>query len=127
VSDRFATPWTAIVIHAVFCAAFAVSGTFVTLAVLAVLACLCVYLVCCLATLELRRKNVRQEGAIPFRVPGGPVIPILAVIVVLWLMSSSTRQEFTAMGVMFVIATLLFFVMRAISTPTPTLSSATDP
>lgn len=126
VSDKYATPWTAIVIHAVFCAAFALSGSFVTLAVLAVLACLCVYLVCCLATLQLRRKNVRQEGAIPFRVPGGPVIPILAAAVVIWLMSSSTRQEFTAIGIMFVIATLLFFVMRAISAPAPTLSSAPE-
>jgi amino acid transporter len=126
VNDRFATPHVAIIIHAVFCAALAISGSFVTLAVVAVLACLVVYLVCCLATLELRRKNVRQEGAIPFRVPGGPVIPVLAVAVVIWLMSSSTKQEFFAVGVMFVISTLLFFGMRFTRASSPTIPQVAE-
>jgi Amino acid transporters len=122
VHERFATPHVAILIHAIFCAAIALSGTFVTLAVLAVLTCLCVYLVCCFATLELRRKNVHQEGAIPFRVPGGPVIPVLAAAVVIWLISSSTRQEFLAVGLLFVVTTALFFAMRMRRIPVPTAS-----
>jgi len=122
VHERYATPHVAILVHAMLCAALAVSGTFVTLAVLAVLACLFVYLVCCFATLQLRRKNVRQEDAIPFRVPGGPVIPILAAAVVIWLISSSTRQEFVAVGAMFVAATLLFFAMRLLPRAIPTPS-----
>lgn len=126
VNERFATPHVAIIIHAVFCAALALSGTFVTLAVLAVLACLIVYLVCCLATLQLRRKNIRQEGAIPFHVPGGPVVPILASAVVIWLMSSSTRQEFFAVGVMLVVSTLLFFGMRMTRASAPTIPQVVE-
>lgn len=112
VHDRFATPHVSIIIHAMFCAAFALTGTFVTLAILSVLAALIVYLVCCLATIQLRRKNVRTEGGIPFHVPGGPVIPILASGMVVWLMSSSTRQEFFAISILLVALTLLFFAMR---------------
>jgi len=41
---------------------------------------------------------------------------------VLWLMSSSTREEFTAMAVMVAVLTLLFFVMRVIRKPAPTIS-----
>lgn len=123
VNERFATPHVAIVIHALFCAAFALSGTFVTLVIVSVLSALIVYVICCLATIQLKRKNVRDEGAIPFNVPGGPVVPVLATAMVLWLMSSSTKREFLSMGVMIAVLTLLFFVLRTMRrSPAPTLS-----
>jgi len=122
VNPKFSTPDVAIMVHAAFCAAFAITGTFVTLLIVSVLSTLIVYVVCCLATIQLKRMNVRHEGAIPFDVPGGPVIPILATAMVLWLMSSSTREEFTAMAVMVAVLTLLFFVMRVIRKPAPTIS-----
>jgi amino acid transporter len=112
VNPRFSTPHVAIIIHAAACAALAISGSFASLAVLAVLSCLLVYLVCCLATIQLRRKDIRSEGAIPFKVPGGPIVPILAVGVVVWLMSSSTRQEFLAIAAMLAIEVVLFLAMR---------------
>lgn len=122
VNKKFATPHVAIIVHAVFCAAFALSGTFVTLLIVSVLSALIVYVVCCLAAIQLQRKNVHDEGAIPFNIPGGPVIPILATAMVVWLMSSSTKQEFLAMAAMVAVLTLLFFVMRMRRTPAPTLS-----
>ncbi len=122
VNTKFSTPHVAIIVHAIFCAAFALSGTFVTLLIVSVLSALTVYVVCCLATIQLQRKNVRDEGAIPFNVPGGPIIPILATAMVVWLMSSSTRQEFFAMAVMVAVLTLLFFAMRMRRTTSPTLS-----
>ena len=120
VSDKFATPYVAIIVHALFCAVLALSGTFEKLVVLSVLATLIVYVVCCLAAIQLRRKNVQDEDAIPFNVPGGPVIPILATAMVLSLMSSSTRQEFVAVAAMIVVLTLLYFAMRMRRTPAPT-------
>ncbi|MEP6508506.1 MAG: amino acid permease [Gemmatimonadales bacterium] len=122
INKKFATPHVAIIVHAVFCAAFALSGTFVTLLIVSVLAALTVYVVCCLATIQLQRKNVRAEGATPFNVPGGPVVPILATAMVLWLMSSSTKQEFLAMAAMVAVLTVLFFAMRMRRTSSPTLS-----
>jgi len=121
VNTRFSTPDVAIVIHAVLCTVFAISGTYNTLLIVSVLSTLVVYAICCLATIQLKRKNIRDEGAIPFNVPGGPVIPILATGMVVWLMSSSTRQEFTAMAVMAVVLTLLFFVMRMTRASAPTI------
>jgi hypothetical protein len=56
---------------------------------------------------------VRVEGATPFKLPGGPVIPILASAVIIWLMTSSTRQEFTALAAMLAVETVIFFAMRA--------------
>jgi amino acid transporter len=112
VGEKYHTPHVAIVIHAILCATLAVTGSFMGLMVLATLATLIVYLICCLATIQLRRLNVSADGAIPFKVPGGPVIPIVACLVVIWLMTSSTRQEFIALGVMLAVETLIYFLMR---------------
>jgi APA family basic amino acid/polyamine antiporter len=102
----------AIVLHAVMCLGFAVTGSFTALIVLATLAALIVYLICCLATIQLQRLNIRADGAIPFKVPGGPVIPVIASAIVIWLMSASTRQEFIAMGAMLAVTSLIYVVMR---------------
>lgn len=120
VHPKFRTPHVAIAIHAALCLILAVSGSFEALLVLAVLATLIVYLICCLATIQLQRKDIRTEGAIPFKVPGGPIIPVMASMIVIWLMTSSTRQEFLAMGAMLVAETILFLVMRARRVPVPT-------
>jgi len=113
VSDKYRTPYVAILIHAGFCAAFAVSGSFAGLMVIATLSTMIVYFICCAATIKLQRMNLRAEGAVPFRLPGGPVIPVIACIIVVWLMTSSTRQEFIAIAAMLAVETILFFAMRA--------------
>jgi amino acid transporter len=112
VNEKYRTPHVAIVIHAMLCAGFAISGSFAGLLVIATLSALIVYLICCAATIKLQRMNARTDGAEPFKVPGGPVIPAIACGIVIWLMASSTRQEFVALGAMLVVETVLFLVMR---------------
>jgi amino acid transporter len=94
------------------CAAFAISGSFAGLIVLATLATLIVYLVCCAAVIKLQRMNLTIEGTKPFRLPGGPVIPIIACAIVIWLMTASTRQEFVAMAIMLAVQTGIFLLMK---------------
>ena len=122
VHEQFRTPHIAIITHAVLCAAFAVTGSFNALVVLSVLSALIVYLVCCLATIQLQRKNIRVEGSVPYRVPGGRVVPLLASAIVVWLMSSSTRQEFIALAIAIAVLTLIYFLMRVRRVPVPTAS-----
>lgn len=112
VHEKFRTPYVAILIHAAFCFGFAATGSFEGLIVLATLSTLIVYLVCCAATIRLRQLGVRADGSVPFSVPGGPIIPVLACVVVIWLMTSSTRQEFIAISVMLGVEVLLYLVMR---------------
>ena len=71
------------------------------------------------ATIELRRKNIRSEGSVPFRVPGGPVIPILASAIIIWLMASSTRKEVIALAIFLAVLTAIFVAMRMIPRQTP--------
>ena len=112
IHERYRTPHVAIIAHAFLCALLAVTGTFASLAVLVVLLTLLVYLACCLATIQLQRRDVRADGAVPFRVRGGPIIPILASAIIIWLMSSSTSQEFRSLAEMLIAATIVFFLMR---------------
>lgn len=120
VHSKYRTPHVAILIHATLCLALALTGSFEKLAVLAVIATLIVYLICCLATIQLQRRDIRTDGAIPFKVPGGPVIPIIASAIVIWLMTASTRQEFIAMGAMLLAEIVVFLLMRVRRAPDPT-------
>ena len=113
VHPRYRTPHAAIIVHAVFCLGFALSGTFEKLAVLSVITTLIVYLICCLATVQLQRLDIRDGEAIPFKLAGGPVVPIIACAIVVWLMTASTREEVLAMGAMLVAETALFLLMRS--------------
>jgi len=113
VHERYRTPHVAIVIHALFCAVLAITGTFEALGVLVVLLTLLVYLGACLASIQLQRRNVRANGAVPFTIPGGPVVPVLASAIIIWLMSNSTRQEALALVAMMVVSTLVYLLMRA--------------
>jgi APA family basic amino acid/polyamine antiporter len=105
VNQRYHTPATAIVIHAVVACVCAITGTFERLAVLSVLSLLIVYLACCLAVLRLRKRT--SEG---FQVPGGPVIPVLASMIMLWLILHATYAEFFWVGVMIALASVAYFI-----------------
>ncbi|HUQ20660.1 MAG TPA: amino acid permease [Gemmatimonadaceae bacterium] len=117
VHERNRTPHVAIILHAVLCAALALSGTFDTLAIFVVLLTLLVYLACCLATIQLQRRDVRIDGAEPLHLPGGPVIPILASLIIIWLMSSSTMKEVVALGGLLVASTIVYLAMRFFRAP----------
>jgi len=111
VHERFRTPHVAIAVHAALAFGFALTGSFRALAVLSVVAVLLIYLVSCLATLRLRFLDVRTDG-VPFRIPGGPTVPLLASVVVLWLLSSATGAEFIAVAEVLVVASGLYLLRR---------------
>lgn len=111
VHPRFRTPHIAIVAHAACCCIIALTGELQALLTLSVVSVLFVYLACCLGVLELRRRGVHGEGA-PFRVAGGPVVPVLASGVVVWLLTTASWREYAAVGVVLVVTTMLFLVRR---------------
>lgn len=88
----FRTPNVAIVIYGVLAAFFAVVGTFEWLTRFSNLAALSLYFLCAVSTLLLRRKGVRSDGD-PFVIPGGPLVPVLACIAVIWLGFETIRNE----------------------------------
>jgi amino acid transporter len=106
-----ATPVVAVAAYAVTCAALALSGSFQVLATLSASGTLCIYLICCTGLLRLRARGVRGERA-PFVVPGGPVVPVLATLTVLSVLTGLERRDFLMLAAMLAIATVLALVRR---------------
>ncbi|HUP49067.1 MAG TPA: APC family permease [Thermoanaerobaculia bacterium] len=123
VHPRFRTPTVAIVIHAGFALVLALAGSFVQLAMLSAVARLTTYLVTCAAVPRLRKMGSVQvlgapvappePGAPPkFRLPGGPVIPILGVMVSLAVFLSLSWFNFAAAGIALAAGALLYLASR---------------
>jgi APA family basic amino acid/polyamine antiporter len=109
VNERSHAPGIAIAVHAVACCAFAITGTFRSLVILATVSMLLIYFACCFSSIELRRRNIHADGP-PFQLRGGPTIPLLASVVVIWMLTSASRVEYTSVGVVLIIATALYFI-----------------
>ena len=92
VHPKYKTPHVAIIFFAIVIAVFALSGTFKYLAVVATGSLLLIDLGVSLAVLRLRQRDgLPNDGE--FRLPFGPVIPVLSCIVVGWLLLQVSRGE----------------------------------
>ena len=109
VHDRYRTPYVAIIVHATIVALLAISSSFTQLAILANVSALTLYMLCVVAAFELQRRDVRAGGA-PFNLPGGPLVPALAVIVIFWMLSHATRREFGIEGFVLALAALFYSI-----------------
>ncbi len=112
VHPAWRTPYVAIGVQAVIVAAVALFAKFEVLAVAANATGLAVYAVCCLAAGELRRRDVRA-GGVPFVVPGGAIVPWLAVVVIGWMLWGLKREEWIAAGLVALAAMALYAVTAA--------------
>jgi len=89
VHPRMRTPYVAIAVFALLIWIFALFGSFSWNVTLSAVARLAYYGAVCAAVPVLRRK---QPGAATFRVPGGPILPILGMVICTALL---TRVDFT--------------------------------
>ncbi len=106
VNPRFRTPNTAIAIYGVMVTIIAVSGTFEWLTIFANLAALALYFLCAIATLILRRRDVRSDGE-PFVIPGGPIVPVLACLSIAWLFFETARDGTQLYALLIALAIIL--------------------
>ena len=93
VHPRYRTPAAAIALLAVAALALALTGSFVQLALLSVVARLCTYITTAAAVLVLRRRG---GGLV---LPGGPLIPVAALVLSTALLASATPRNLLAAGV----------------------------
>ncbi|MDF1501739.1 APC family permease [Roseisolibacter sp. H3M3-2] len=112
IHPEFRTPHVAIVAQALLTAALALSGGFEQLALVANGAGLLAYAACVAAAWQLRRRDVRQGGGLPFRTPFGGVAPVLALLVIAFLLSGLTSREWVALAVVAGLSVPAFFLAR---------------
>jgi amino acid transporter len=120
VHPRFRTPHLAIVIQTVIAVVLALTGSFEPLAILANGSVLVVYAACCLAALELRRRDVRLEGT-PAVLHGRAmsVVPWLALAVIVWLLASLRLGEWIAVVAAALAAAVAYLVARRRASTAP--------
>lgn len=111
VHPRFRTPAVALTLQTLLALPLALTGSFVHLAVLSVVARLITYLGTALAVPVLRKKMPERPGA--FRLPGGPTIPILAALMALAFASSATADNLMAAGAAMVAGSMVYLLRRA--------------
>ena len=112
IHPTFRTPYWAIGIQTLLVAVLAATGTFEWLAIIANGSVLLVYAACCLATVELRRRDVRG-GGVPFRVPGAAVVPWLALVVIVSLLATLQPSEWLAVLAVLVAAAPVYAFTRS--------------
>lgn len=115
VHPRFHTPHVAIAVYATAVFLLAANGSFGKLVLLSNVAVLSLYLLGCLAALELWRRDVRLAER-PFTFPGAAIVPVGGAAVVLWVLSHATREEFIAEAVTVAVASGLY-LLRALTRP----------
>lgn len=119
VHPRFHTPWVAIIAQTVLAWVLAVTSGFDALAIIANVSAALVYLGCAAAAWKLRRLPA-QVGA--FRVPGGAVVPFLAAIAILFLLSSVTMKEWSVLLAVVAVASALYALSSFRRRPAPVSS-----
>lgn len=110
VHPGYRTPHVAIIVQSTLVCLLAVFNSFEKMAVLSNLSALLLYAGCAVATILLRKRGIRQEGALPFSVPGGPIIPIITVGLIVWLLTSITSGEWTVLVGTLIVATIFYFI-----------------
>ena len=109
---RFRTPVVAILLQTAIALPLALTGSFVELAALSVVARLATYLGTAASVPMLRRKFPDAPGVV--RIPGGPVIPIVAALLCVVLAASATPKNLIAGAIAIVIGLVLWMVRRPV-------------
>ena len=108
VHPRYHTPYVSIWIYGALCLAMALTGTFVWLAVISTLVRLLTYMICIAALPRLHRTI--EPHANQFRLPGGLLIPGIAMLLCLWLITHASLNSWLMTGLFFAVGTVLYFV-----------------
>jgi basic amino acid/polyamine antiporter, APA family len=113
VHSRYRSPDVAIITYASLAFILSVTGTFERLAVLSNVAVLLMYLLCCAGCWVLVQRDVRSDGE-PLKFPGMRIVPALAIIAIIWILSHATGFEFLVTGIVLVVASVFYFVRMQI-------------
>lgn len=108
IHKKYKTPHIAIIVYASLMFIMSISGGFKTLAILASSAILIIYLGVVLSMFKSRIKPDLTDPPM-FKVPGGFLVPILSLIVLIWVLSQVPAKEYMAIGIFFIVSTLFYF------------------
>jgi len=113
VHHKYQTPHVSLWIYGILCLALAVSGSFVKLAVMSTLARLLTYIICIAALPRLENSTESIEDQ--FKLPGGLLIPGIAILLCLWLISYASAEAWMTCLAFMALGAVLYFLSRRFS------------
>jgi len=108
VHARFMTPDYSILVFGLAVFALAASSSFVFLAAASSLARILVYILCILAVPKLRKTLPPEAREEAFRLPGGLVVPALAMLLCVWVCTQAAGGAWFLVAVIVAIGLVLF-------------------
>ncbi len=111
VHPRYATPYWSVIVFSVVGFILSVSGGFRQLAIMASSALLIIYIGVIFAAIKLR--NVNKDKS--FNLPGGLLIPILALAATLWFLSNLAWKEIVSTTLFLVAVSIIYLAMKITS------------
>jgi len=115
VHRRFATPYVAIICTAALMLVLTLSQSFVQALTISAIARLLTYAATCAALLVLRRNKSAQPPL--FKLPGGTLISILALLLAAWLLTNSTLNEKLVTASVALVGLVIYFAYRLTKRP----------
>jgi amino acid transporter len=109
VHPKYKTPHVSVIFFAILVCAFALSGTFKPLAVVASGSLLVIYAGVGLAVIRFRYRDGEPAPG-QFKLLGGPVIPVLSCLVVGWLLWQLTAQEAIGLAALIGVSIIIYAV-----------------
>ena len=110
IHPRFHTPARAVLFLGAIALVLALTGSFQQLALLSVVARLCTYIGTAVSVLVLQKHHRGREGAL--HLPGGPLIPIAAIVLSLGLLASASAQNLIAAAVALLVGAAIYKLRR---------------
>jgi amino acid transporter len=111
VHKSHATPHVAIIVYAGVGFILATMGGFAKLAVLSSASMLLIYLGVALSVIRFRQQRATSDRS-SFRLPGGYLIPIAAILTIIWLLSSLSAREQIGALLFVAVLTVIFLGIR---------------
>lgn len=110
IHPRFHTPARAVLFIGVIALVLALTGSFQQLALLSVVARLCTYIGTAVSVLVLQKRHRDREGAL--HLPGGPLIPVAAIVLSLGLLASASAKNLIAGAVALLVGAVIYKLRR---------------
>lgn len=107
VDPRHNAPWVSVVVYGTAAFLLAVTGSFVFLAVLSVLTRLLIYITCIAGMPRIARQS---DAETLLKLPGGPVIPVLALMVCVGLLTRVSIESVLATAALLGAGSVLFAI-----------------
>jgi len=120
VHPKYKTPHVAVIFFAAVVCAFALSGTFRYLAVFATGSLLLIDLGVVLAVVRLRQRDGLPEAG-QFRLPFGPLIPLLSCLIVGWLLLQVPAEEAMSIAGLIGASAIVYAIRPILASRSPSL------